>query len=101
MERNEAIEIQRHLLDAGRAIDRAHLAITGLGKEDKRKFGGPLATDLKPPPSDREISDPSQYPSLGPGPSSTLHIRGRYRRSHPFGRHSALAENGHGGGQGG
>jgi hypothetical protein len=71
MTRDQAEEIQRHLLDAARAMDRASAAISDLGEEARRRFAKPLGNvvcdlhfellrmiyqgfpDLQPPP--REI----------------------------------------------
>jgi uncharacterized protein DUF3658 len=72
MNREQAAEIQRHLLDADSAMDRARRAIAGLGKDDRMRFDGLLAEvradlqsevlasiydqhpDLKPPVEERE-----------------------------------------------
>jgi hypothetical protein len=43
MDREQAAEIQRHLLDADGAMARARRAIAGLGKEDRVRFDGLLA----------------------------------------------------------
>jgi hypothetical protein len=43
MNRVQATDIQRHLLDADSAMDRARKAIAGLGKEDRARLGSPLA----------------------------------------------------------
>jgi len=71
MTRDQAEELQRHLLDAARAMDRASAAIATLGEEARRTFAKPLGNvvsdlhfellrmiyqgfpDLEPPP--REI----------------------------------------------
>jgi hypothetical protein len=71
MTRDQAEEIQRHLLAAARAMDRASAAIAALGEEARSRFAKPLGTvvcdlhfellrmihqafpDLEPPP--REI----------------------------------------------
>jgi hypothetical protein len=49
MDREQALRIQKHLIDADVALDHARMAIAGLGKEER------LATDLEPPPLDEEI----------------------------------------------
>src|SRR6266571_1372993 len=72
MTRDRAEEVQRHLLDANSAMDRARRAIAGLGKEDRVRFDGLLAevmaalqsevlatiydqhTDLEPPVEEKE-----------------------------------------------
>jgi hypothetical protein len=73
MNREQAVRIQKHLLDADHAIDHARMAIAGLGKEERLRFGGLLADvvvelqqkllapihdqypDLEPPELDEEI----------------------------------------------
>jgi len=72
MTRDQAEEIQHHLLDADSAMDRARRAIAGLGKEDRLRFDDLLAEvraalqsevlaaiyhqhpDLEPPVEERE-----------------------------------------------
>jgi hypothetical protein len=71
--REQAVRIQKHLLDAGVALDHARMAIAGLGKEERLALDGLLREvvealhadllapiydqypDLKPPPLDEEI----------------------------------------------
>jgi hypothetical protein len=38
MDQNKAAEIQKHLLDADRAMDHARMAIAGLGKEERMRL---------------------------------------------------------------
>ena len=66
MDRNQAIRIQKPLLDAASALDRARMAVAGLGKEERIRFDGMLiriatALHAKLLP---EIHD--QYPDLEP-----------------------------------
>jgi hypothetical protein len=35
MDRKQAVEIQKHLLDADHAMDKARMAIAGLGKRER------------------------------------------------------------------
>jgi hypothetical protein len=42
MVRRQAVEIQKHLLDADRAMDSARMAIAGLGKEERIRLDGLL-----------------------------------------------------------
>jgi Protein of unknown function len=73
MDRRQAVEIQKHLLDADRAMDSARMAIAGLGKEERIRLDGPLMKvgialrskllaaiydqypDLEPPSEGREV----------------------------------------------
>jgi hypothetical protein len=73
MNREQAVRIQKHLLDADVALDRARVAIAGLGKEERLALDGLLREvvdslqldllaqvydrypDLEPPPLDKEI----------------------------------------------
>ena len=73
MKREEAFRIQQHLLEADVALDRARIAIAGLGKEERLRLDGSLREvvaalrqellapvheqypDLEPPARDEEI----------------------------------------------
>jgi hypothetical protein len=73
MNREEAVRIQKHLLDAGVSLDHARRTIAGLGKEERLALDGLLREavdilrldmlaqvydqypDLEPPPLDEEI----------------------------------------------
>jgi len=73
MNREQAVRIQKHILDADVALDHAKIAIAGLGKEERLTLDGLLQEavetlhldlleqiydqypDLEPPPLDEEI----------------------------------------------
>ena len=73
MNREQAVRIQKHILDADVALDHARIAIAGLGKEERLALDGLLREavetlhldlleqiydqypDLEPPPLDEEI----------------------------------------------
>ncbi len=73
MDRKQAVEIQKHLLGADHAMDKARMAIAGLGKEERIKLDGLLMKvgidlhskllaaiydqypDLEPPSDRREV----------------------------------------------
>ena len=66
MTRDQAEEVQRHLLDANSAMDRARRAIAGLGKEDRVRFDGLLAEVIAALRSDVLATLYDQHPDLEP-----------------------------------
>ena len=66
MNREQAAEIQRHLLDADSAMDRARRAIAGLGKEDRVRFDDLLAEVKADLQSEVLASIYDQHPDLKP-----------------------------------
>ena len=71
MTRDQAEQIQRHLLDADSAMDRARRAISGLGKEDRVRFDGLLADVVAALQSDVLGPLYDQYPDLEPPDEET------------------------------
>jgi hypothetical protein len=66
MTRDQAKEIQRHLLDADSAMDRARRAIAGLGKEDRVRFDDLLAEAVDALQADVLAAIYDQHPDLEP-----------------------------------
>jgi Protein of unknown function len=66
MNQERAAEINRHLLDADSAMDRARRAIAGLGKEERVRFGGLLAEVMDALRSRVLAPIHDQYPDLEP-----------------------------------
>src|SRR3954447_19716920 len=66
MTRDQAKEIQRHLLDADSAMDRARRAIAGLGKEDRVRFDDLLAEAIDVLQADVLAAIYDQHPDLEP-----------------------------------
>jgi hypothetical protein len=66
MTRDQAEEVQRHLLDADSAMDRARRAIAGLGKEDRVRFDGLLAGVIAALQSEVLATIYDQHPDLEP-----------------------------------
>jgi len=66
MTRDQAEEVQRHLLDANSAMDRARRAIAGLGKEDRVSFDGLLAEVMAALQSEVLAPIYDQHPDLEP-----------------------------------
>jgi len=66
MTRDQAEEVQRHLLDADSAMDRARRAIAGLGKEDRVRFDGLLAEVMAALQSEVLAAIYDQHPDLEP-----------------------------------
>ncbi len=66
MNREQAIKIQKHLLDACEAMDRARMVSAGLGKEERLRLGDELQWVVSDLQSEllSEIYD--QYPDLEP-----------------------------------
>ena len=66
MTRDQAEEIQHHLLDADSAMDRARRAIAGLGKEDRLRFDDLLAEVRAALQSEVLAAIYHQHPDLEP-----------------------------------
>ena len=66
MTRDQAETIQRHLLDADSAMDRARRAIAGLGKEDRVRFDDLLAEVSAALQADVLAAIYDQHPDLEP-----------------------------------
>jgi Protein of unknown function len=66
MNREQAAEIQGHLLDADDAMDRARRAIAGLGKEERLRFSRLLAPAVTALRSEVLAAIYDQHPDLEP-----------------------------------
>jgi hypothetical protein len=66
MDRNQAVAIQKHLLDANQAMDRARMAIAGLGKEERTRLNTLLVRVVAALQSKVLAAIHDQYPDLEP-----------------------------------
>jgi len=66
MNREQAVRIQTHLLDADVALDRARVAIAGLGKEERLRLDGSLREIVAALQLDLLAPIHDQYPDLEP-----------------------------------
>jgi hypothetical protein len=66
MNREQAVRIQKHLLDANVALDRARVAIAGLGKEERLRLDGSLREVVAALQLDLLAPIHDQYPDLEP-----------------------------------
>jgi hypothetical protein len=58
MDKGQAAEIQRHLLDAADAVDRASVVLVGLSREDRATFAAPFDGALASAVPKRDESSP-------------------------------------------
>ena len=66
MNREQAVRIQKHLLDADVALNRARVAIAGLGKEERLRLDGSLREVVAALQVDLLAPIHEQYPDLEP-----------------------------------
>jgi hypothetical protein len=66
MKREEAVRIQQHLLEADVALDRARIAIAGLGKEERLRLDGSLREVVAALRQELLAPIHEQYPDLEP-----------------------------------
>jgi hypothetical protein len=66
MDRKQAVEIQKHLLEADRAMDHARMAIAGLGKDERIRLDGLLRKVSIALHSKLLAAIYDQYPDLEP-----------------------------------
>jgi hypothetical protein len=68
MDREQALRIQKHLIDADVALDHARMAIAGLGKEERLALDGLLREVVEALHADLLAPIYDQYPDLEPPP---------------------------------
>jgi hypothetical protein len=68
MDREQALRIQKHLLDADVALDHARMAIAGLGKEERLALDGLLREVVEALHADLLAPIYDQHPDLEPAP---------------------------------
>jgi hypothetical protein len=66
MNREQAVRIQKHVLDADAALDHARTAIAGLGKEERLALDGLLQEAVETLHLDLLEQIYAQYPDLEP-----------------------------------